>query len=65
MDNLPSTGKPQIDFVMLGIAWLFAFIDWKIVPVLLSCMASAFVMVKNGMDMYDKWKQKKQNKRRR
>jgi hypothetical protein len=64
MDNNFSTGSPKIDFVLLGVAWLFAFIDWKVVPVALSCMASVFVIVKQGLDMYDRWKNKRTKRKR-
>ena len=63
MDNNLNTGKPAIDMIALGLAWVFAFINWATVPIILSCTASMFVIVKQALDMWDRRSKNKKPRR--
>jgi hypothetical protein len=39
------TGNPKVDFVLLGIAWVFAGINPQSIPIILSSIASVLVIV--------------------
>ena len=54
MDNNFNTGKPYLDLIALGVAWIGAFIRWETTPVLLSCVASMFVIVKAALELWDR-----------
>jgi tetrahydromethanopterin S-methyltransferase subunit C len=45
MDQNLTTGNPKIDFVLLGIGWVCAFISMATLPVILSSLASLLVIV--------------------
>jgi hypothetical protein len=71
-NNITNTGTYHVDvflfifsWVMIGIGKMFAFIGWGNAPILIGCLASSLLAVKTGWELYDKWKQKKQNKKKK
>jgi TM2 domain-containing membrane protein YozV len=51
--NNPSTGIPKLDAALLIVSWLFAFVTLSALPMILSCIASAFVIY-NQYSIYKK-----------
>lgn len=46
-----STGNSKMDYFLLGGAWLMASFNWQTVPVILSSIASALVIL-NQVTIY-------------
>jgi hypothetical protein len=46
------TGNPKMDFVLLGIAWLFAWINPQTIPLILSSIASGLVIINQLNTLY-------------
>ncbi len=66
MDNPMETGNSYVDgivvifiWTMLGIDKFIGFIGWGDTPVVLACLASASVLVKNVWELIEKKKQKR------
>jgi hypothetical protein len=60
MDNNLLTGNPKVDYFLLALAWLFAFMSWQNVPVILSSVAS-FCVIVNQIITYRKNTKHKNN----
>lgn len=45
MDNVFTTGNPKVDAGLLVVAWVCAFITPQIIPIILSSLASALVII--------------------
>jgi hypothetical protein len=61
MNNDFGTGKPMLDMLVFGIAWILALINWGFVTGLFSIMASLFVIVSKYQEMRDR---NRKNKKR-
>jgi hypothetical protein len=59
MENNYLPGNPLLNGILLTIAWFFAWIDLKAVPVILSSLASLLVIVNQGVTLYKSRKEKK------
>jgi hypothetical protein len=57
------TGKPHIDLIALGLAWILAAINWNFLVGLFSIMASVFVVVSKGLEIYDRWASKRKRRK--
>lgn len=57
MENI--SGNPLLNCILLSIAWFFAWIDLKAVPVILSSLASLLVIVNQGVVLYKSRKEKR------
>lgn len=58
MDNNFSTGTPKMDYVLLGTGWIGGVITLSALPIILSSIASALVI----LNQYYIYKNRKKNK---